>query len=201
MLYCQFRNPVNSFLSSDFCVHRNSFMVAVTGKDLSTARIVTGEGNDLMFKAHNHSISKFKLNNGGNYVATASESGTCIRVWMTETGEQFAEFRRGRLPVEINSMAFDSKTNLIAISSNNPTLHAFIIPPSKTLDAPQTDLTWKVPSPGNTFLSFDKSGKLLVGHSNGTLYVLRCDIPSKSIIQESTTLFTSLLNSNEAVKK
>lgn len=201
MLYSQYRNPMGNFLSSDFCIYRNSFMVATTGRDLSTVRIITGEGNDLMFKAHNHGVSKFRLNNGANYVATASENGTVIRIWMTETGEQFAEFRRGRIPVEINSMAFDPKTNLLAISSNNPTIHVFIIPPSKTIDGTQTDLNWKLPSPGTAYLAFDKAGKLLVAHSNGTIYVLRCDTVSKTITSESTTLFTSLLNTTEPTKK
>ena len=46
-------------------------------------------------KAHNSSLGMIKLSQDGTMLVTASEKGTLLRVWNTETGEQMTELRRG----------------------------------------------------------------------------------------------------------
>ena len=196
MLYCQFINTPNESAPSDLVWHRGAQQVALTGRDLSTVRIVSGTTSDFSFKAHNHGVSMVKMNSDGNYIATASETGTCIRLWRCENGEKVAEFRRGRLSTQITSLEFDPRLQLLSVASTNPTLHVFQIPPSTKTQQPQEEMTWKNPEQGLSYISFDKSGHLLVGTQNGSLFVLRYDITNKTIIQESITLFTTLLNSS-----
>ena len=196
MLYTQYRNPTNEFAPSDLSIHYNMHQAAFTGRDLSTVRIVNGNKTDISLKAHNHGISVISMNSDGNYIATASETGTCIRLWKCENGERIAEFRRGRRPTQITSLAFDPRLQLLAVASTNPTLHVFKIPSSTKIDQPQSELTWKVPEQGTTYLSFDKSNHLYVGHQNGSLFSLKYDLTRMTLVQESNTLFTSLLTTS-----
>ena len=192
MLYTQYRNPTNDFAPSDLVMHRSMHQAAFTGRDLSTVRIVCGTETDISFKVHNHGVSMIEMNNDGNYVATASQTGTCIRLWKCENGERMAEFRRGRLSAQITSLAFDPRLQLLAVASTNPTLHVFKIPSSK-IDQQQIEMTWKVPEQGTTYLSFDKSNHLYVAHQNGSLFCLKYDATHMTLVQESNTLFTTML--------
>ena len=75
--------------------------------------------------AHNGALSAICLNYSGTLLATASEKGTLIRIFSTETGQPLQEFRRGREKAEIYSICFDKKSHKLACSSDRGTIHIF----------------------------------------------------------------------------
>ena len=95
---------------------------------------------------------------------------------------------------QITSLAFDHRLQVLAVAYINPTIHVFKIPQTIKGTFQQEEMTWKVPESGKTYLSFDKNSRLIVGHQNGSLYVLRYDIANNTIVHESTTLLTTMLN-------
>jgi len=51
------------------------------------------------------------LNFNGSLVASASEKGTIIRIFATDTGHAIQEVRRGSEKAEIYSLSFDKNSN------------------------------------------------------------------------------------------
>lgn len=76
-------------------------------------------------QAHNSNISTIALNKEGTLVATGSETGTLIKVFNTETGNQLYEFRRGSTSIAIYDLAFSRDSRLLACCSGNGTVHLF----------------------------------------------------------------------------
>ncbi len=68
-------------------------------------------------------MSCIALNFTGTLLATASDKGTLIRIFSTETGEPLQEVRRGSDKAEIYSIAFDKHSHWIACSSDKGTIH------------------------------------------------------------------------------
>ncbi len=78
--------------------------------------------------AHQNNLSAIAINHDGSLFATASESGTLIKVFSTLNGEQKYIVRRGTTTNRIHDIAFswDSKY-LACCSENNGTIHIFDI--------------------------------------------------------------------------
>ena len=76
-------------------------------------------------QAHNHALWCFALNSDGSKVATASDEGTLIRVFDTNTGVRLHELRRGADPAEIYSLSFNNTSQWLAVSSDKSTVHIF----------------------------------------------------------------------------
>jgi WD40 repeat protein len=67
------------------------------------------------------------LNNEGNLLATASDKGTLIRIFDTETTTNLQELRRGTDTAEIYCIVFDPASKFVACSSDKGTVHIFNI--------------------------------------------------------------------------
>jgi len=76
-------------------------------------------------KAHENALNQIALNLDGTRLATASEQGTVIRVWDTNTGEQVAKLRRGKDRAEINCLTFSKDSAWLCVSSDKGTVHVF----------------------------------------------------------------------------
>lgn len=76
-------------------------------------------------RAHNTNIEAIAINSKGTYVATASETGTLIRVFNIETEKMEYEFRRGSQSACIYDICFNNDTKLLACSSGNGTVHVW----------------------------------------------------------------------------
>ena len=75
--------------------------------------------------AHNSSLSSIAVSPNGQYVASASEKGTLIRVFESKSGQKAFEFRRGMDPAEIYSLHFNATSTRICVASDKGTVHVF----------------------------------------------------------------------------
>lgn len=80
-----------------------------------------------IIKAHKAKIRCISLNRTGTLVASASETGTIIRIHSTHTTALLYEFRRGLDSAVINSMKFSPDDSKLAVLSDKNTLHVFNI--------------------------------------------------------------------------
>ncbi|KAI0010595.1 WD40 repeat-like protein [Xylariaceae sp. FL0662B] len=78
-----------------------------------------------VIEAHRSPLSCIALNNEGNLLATASETGTIIRVFSVPRGQKLFQFRRGTYPSTIYSMSFNMASSLLCVSSTSDTVHIF----------------------------------------------------------------------------
>jgi len=75
--------------------------------------------------AHNGSLACLATTFDGRFVATASDKGTLIRVWDTETQKMVKELRRGAENAHVWSMCFSKDGSMIAVTSSRGTCHIF----------------------------------------------------------------------------
>ena len=78
-----------------------------------------------VIEAHRSPLSFIALNNEGTLLATASETGTIIRVFSVPRGQKLFQFRRGTYPSTIYSMSFNVASSLLCVSSTSDTVHIF----------------------------------------------------------------------------
>lgn len=76
-------------------------------------------------EAHRAPLSCIALNNDGTLLATASETGTIIRVFSIPAGTKLYQFRRGTYPSTIYNMTFNLSSTLLCVSSTTDTVHIF----------------------------------------------------------------------------
>jgi WD40 repeat protein len=72
------------------------------------------------------------LNFTGSLLASASDKGTIIRLFSTETGDAIQEVRRGSDKAEIYSLSFDKNSLWMACSSDKGTIHIFSVSKNRT---------------------------------------------------------------------
>jgi len=75
--------------------------------------------------AHDGYLMCVALSKDGKLAATASDKGTLVRVWDTESGKQLKEFRRGAESATIWAMCFSNDNSLLAVASSRGTCHLF----------------------------------------------------------------------------
>ncbi|ODV76974.1 WD40 repeat-like protein [Suhomyces tanzawaensis NRRL Y-17324] len=78
-----------------------------------------------IIKAHKSKIRCLALNRSGTLIASASETGTIIRVHSTHNTGLLYEFRRGLDRAIITSMKFSHNDSKLAVLSDKNTLHIF----------------------------------------------------------------------------
>jgi WD repeat-containing protein 45 len=76
-----------------------------------------------IIKAHLTNIDALALNSVGNYIATASETGTLVRIHNVDTETKKYEFRRGTNYASVYDICFNNDTTLLACCSSNGTVH------------------------------------------------------------------------------
>ncbi|KUJ23105.1 autophagy-related protein 18 [Mollisia scopiformis] len=89
-------------------------------------------------EAHRAPLSCIALNNDGTLLATASETGTIIRVFSLPKGTKLYQFRRGTYPSTIYSMSFNLSSTLLCVSSTTDTVHIFRLGPPPTALRPMS---------------------------------------------------------------
>ena len=92
-------------------------------------------GSVALIKAHQTSVAALAVSPDGKRLATASQRGTVVRVFVLPSGEQVASFRRGRNPADVTLMAFNFSGSRLVVGSEAGALHVFDVPLSVTATA------------------------------------------------------------------
>lgn len=83
------------------------------------------EKRTVEIKAHSSGLGMMKLSQDGQILVTASEKGTLLRVFNTQTGGMMTEVRRGADQAVITDIGIDVKNKYIACASDKGTIHVF----------------------------------------------------------------------------
>jgi len=75
--------------------------------------------------AHKSPIAAVHFNSTGTILATASTSGTVIRLFAVPSGSHLCTFRRGSRPAVIYSLSFSQDSTVLAVASSSGTVHIF----------------------------------------------------------------------------
>lgn len=107
--------------------HDNGHLAFPSGA--SPGEIVLYDANNLSvlnaFQAHRTAPVAVAFNPQGTLLATASESGTLIRVFAIPSGKKIAAFRRGSYGAQIYCLAFNECSTILCASSDTGTIHFF----------------------------------------------------------------------------
>ncbi|KAL3418956.1 WD repeat domain-containing phosphoinositide-interacting protein 4 [Phlyctema vagabunda] len=107
----------------------SSKLLAFPGRTPGQVQIVElGSGNVSIIPAHGSSLRALDISRDGEVLATASETGTLIRVFATTNCARLAELRRGVDHATIFSLGISPSGQLLAVTSDKSTLHIFDIP-------------------------------------------------------------------------
>ena len=82
----------------------------------------------ISYSAHKSRLACLQMNPSGTLVASASVTGTIIRVFGTRSSSKLYEFRRGLQCAEINSLLFCPMDTLLLAGSSSGTVHIFKFP-------------------------------------------------------------------------
>ena len=142
----------------------NSEYLIYPGDDLGTINITTLiDSNQIdSIQAHQSNIENLCISNDGKYIASASEKGTVIRLFSTETKEKINEFRRGCDPTKIIDLRFNHTNSILLVSSVKGTIHLYNSGIDKTLEIhnPSYDsygmyyVKWALPQYFSDYFSF-----------------------------------------------
>jgi WD repeat-containing protein 45 len=106
-----------------------SKIVAFPGRSPGKVQLVElSSGNVSIIPAHTSALRALDLSRDGTLLATASETGTLIRVFNTSNCTKIAELRRGVDPAFIFSIAISPDSSMLAVTSDKSTLHVFDLP-------------------------------------------------------------------------
>ena len=75
--------------------------------------------------AHRAPLSAVALNAAGTLLATASDTGTIVRVFGVPRADTLYQFRRGTVPARIQALAFNPAASLLCVASASDTVHVF----------------------------------------------------------------------------
>jgi WD repeat-containing protein 45 len=82
-------------------------------------------GKNIVIPAHESDLACIALNHDGSRLATASDKGTLVRVFDTQTRQLMQELRRGVTRAEVLCIAFHPFAPFLACSSDQGTIHVF----------------------------------------------------------------------------
>mmetsp|Transcript_15951 Transcript_15951/g.49987 ORF Transcript_15951/g.49987 Transcript_15951/m.49987 type:complete len:392 (+) Transcript_15951:80-1255(+) len=110
------------------CPHPSATVLACPGVTRGHVRVELYETRkSTIASAHESDLARLALNGDGSLVATASDKGTLIRIFDTQTGEQLRELRRGVDRAVVYCIAFDQSSRFVACTSDKGTAHIFSI--------------------------------------------------------------------------
>jgi len=114
--------------AGDIAWSQNKRIVACPGDAVGQLRIYyIDQGRSVLIDAHTRPITCVKISDDGTLVASASEKGTVIRLFETETGKLHREFRRGVDQADIHSLAFHPNGKYLLVSSSKGTVHVYAL--------------------------------------------------------------------------
>jgi WD40 repeat protein len=127
-------NPKGIFSSSFI---KNNLLVAfpcsksrgyVQIENYFITKVLNEKKEGQIITAHESQIAYITVNNKGTILATASDKGTYIRIFLISKDEHpIVSLKRGAKTAKINCLAFDSYNEILGCSSDSGTIHIFNI--------------------------------------------------------------------------
>jgi len=120
----------NSLGLCALCPSGSRSFIAYPSRTIGQVRLVdlaATEKPDVEIHAHETSLMYLAMNMTGTRLATASEKGTLIRIFDTETRQLLNELRRGAQHATIYCINFNHDSTLLCVSSDHSTVHIFYI--------------------------------------------------------------------------
>ncbi|TDZ20053.1 SVP1-like protein 2 [Colletotrichum sidae] len=112
-------------------------IIAFPGRTVGQVQLVVIDSGDVhIIPAHTSALKAIALSPDGELLATASEKGTLIRVYVTKNRAKLVELRRGVDPATIFSLAFSPEGTKLACTSDKSTLHVFDVPHNNASASP-----------------------------------------------------------------
>lgn len=91
----------------------------------------------MAISAHKNDIAAMSFSSDGLLIATASDKGTIVRVFDTNTGVKLFQFRRGSYPTKIYSLLFSNDNKYVLATSSSLTVHIFRLGEEEALENKQ----------------------------------------------------------------
>lgn len=150
-------SSIASSVSNHIANDNNKYQtLAFPGRSVGQIQLVdvspSGQEKNLVsiVKAHKTKIRCLAVNRSGTLVASASETGTIIRIHSTHNTALLYEFRRGLDRAIITSMKFSHNDTKLAVLSDKNTLHVYHIAPITNTSGEASDFsTYKEAFPVN----------------------------------------------------
>ncbi|XP_022663561.1 WD repeat domain phosphoinositide-interacting protein 3-like [Varroa jacobsoni] len=115
------------------CPSSSNSLLAFPGRKQGQLQLINLAETDrsaVDLQAHDSPLSCIALNTQGTLLASASEKGTLIRVFDTQTSQLLHELRRGANHATIYCINFNFNSTMLCVSSDHGTVHIF------SLDSP-----------------------------------------------------------------
>eukprot|EP00039_Didymoeca_costata_P027783 m.19179 g.19179 ORF g.19179 m.19179 type:complete len:357 (-) comp6505_c0_seq1:700-1770(-) len=147
-----FKTCVNEKGLCQLCPDASNSLLVFPGHDVGQVQIVdladTKKAATIL-AAHETALSCLTLNSNGTRLATASEKGTLIRVFDTQSYKKLHEFRRGADKATISCINFSPDSTKLCVSSDKCTVHIFSLetdkpPPSNSFLPNYFNSTWSI---------------------------------------------------------
>jgi WD40 repeat protein len=104
-------------------------ILAFPGRSPGKIQLVELATNNVsIIPAHTTNLRAMDLSPDGKLLASASETGTLLRVFSTANCARVAELRRGVDPAFIFNISISPSSSLLAVTSDKSTLHIFDLP-------------------------------------------------------------------------
>ncbi len=119
------------------CQHSCNKLFVLLGLKIGEIKIANEE-KSVLINAHKTKINCVALNFEGTKLASASKTGTIIRVFDTFSGEVLHELKRGNEIANIFSLTFHETSEWLAVSSNLKTIHIFHLLGNEEIENPKS---------------------------------------------------------------
>ncbi|XP_076669748.1 WD repeat domain phosphoinositide-interacting protein 3 [Andrena cerasifolii] len=116
------------------CPNSSNSLLAFPGRKNGHVQVIdlaNTEKQPLNIEAHETPLSCIALNLQGTRLATASEKGTLIRVFETQSGNMINELRRGANHANIYCINFNHDSTWLCVASDRGTVHVFAVEDQK----------------------------------------------------------------------
>ncbi|ESO07695.1 hypothetical protein HELRODRAFT_185445 [Helobdella robusta] len=131
---CVFTTRDNPRGICEVCSTPNFNLLAFPGPKCGSVQLVdlnqrekTQSTSPNLFSAHDSELAAIAIDNSATFIATASRTGTLIRIFSAISKDKVAEFRRGLDGAMIYCLSFSSNSDFLCCSSDKCTVHIFAV--------------------------------------------------------------------------
>lgn len=103
------------------------WILCCPGQSTGAVRVQHGQDTNAthVFTAHQTALAALAINASGTLVATASETGTVVKVFQCSNGQELYRLRRSARPAVITCLVFRLDDRFLGVASSSSTVHIF----------------------------------------------------------------------------